>query len=148
MKKILVLLALLISLCACSSGSDLSNLDMKAATTDLDAAYTNMYDLKEDELSLIYGLDVSKCEDYVIKASTLANGDFYAIVKVNKDNESEVLSQMKNLFSTLEQQSNLYSPEAVELIKNRLETTIGEYHIYLIGKDTKALYDIIKKHIS
>lgn len=147
MKKFLLLI-LVICLCGCSSNSDLSNLDLKATVSDLDGAYTNMYELKDDELSLIYGLDVNKCEEYVIKASTLSNGDFYAIVKVNKENESEVLAQMKNLFATLEQQSNLYSPEAVQLIKNRLETSIGDYHIYLISKDNNALYELVKKHVN
>lgn len=147
MKKFLLFI-LVICLCGCSSNSDLSNLDLKATVSDLDGAYTNMYELKDDELSLIYGLDVNKCEEYVIKASTLSNGDFYAIVKVNKENESEVLAQMKNLFATLEQQSNLYSPEAVQLIKNRLETSIGDYHIYLISKDNNALYELVKKHVN
>lgn len=147
MKKFLLFI-LVICLCGCSSNSDLLNLDLKATVSDLDGAYTNMYELKDDELSLIYGLDVNKCEEYVIKASTLSNGDFYAIVKVNKENESEVLAQMKNLFGTLEQQSNLYSPEAVQLIKNRLETSIGDYHIYLISKDNNALYELVKKHVN
>ena len=148
MKKVLSVLLVLLVLCGCGSkDSEITNLDYEKTITDLDNSYSNMVELSADELSLVYGLEVSNCEKYMIKSSTLANGDFYAILKVSKDNTSAVKSQMQNLFATLESQSNLYSPDAVNLIKNRLETTIGDYLIYLVGKDTNALYEIVKNNI-
>lgn len=149
MKKILCVLLVLLILCGCSSNqeTELANLDYEKTISDLDNSYSNMVELSADELSLVYGLEVANCDQYMIKSSTLANGDFYAILKVSKENVSAVKSQMQGLFLTLESQSNLYSPEAVNLIKNKLETTIGDYLIYLVGKDTNALYEIVKQNI-
>ena len=48
--------------------------------------FTKMVDMDKDELSVVYGLDVSLLEEYEIKCSQLMNGNFYAIVKVSDDN--------------------------------------------------------------
>ena len=76
------------------------------------------------------------------------NGNFYAILKVSDKNMDTVRDQMNNLFSVLESQSNLYSPDAVKLIKNHLETEVGNYLIYIVSEDNNAMYEIIKGYIS
>ena len=146
MKKLLVLLtAVLLSLCLFGCGGDNStSLDMGKATSSLDSEMTNMSSLDDSELQIIYGLDTSLLDDYTIKSSTLANGNFYAILKVNSDNKAAVKDQMKNMFAVMEKQSDLYSPDAITLIKNHLETSIGDYLIYIVGSDTDALYEIVK----
>ena len=55
---------------------------------------------------------------------------------------------MKNMFSILENQSNLYSPEAVKLLKNRLETSVGNYLIYIVSDNNNAYYDVLKGFIN
>ena len=146
MKKILVLVICLF-LTSCGNNT-ISNLDINAASNDLDSLYTNMYEMDKNELLVIYGLDVDKCDEYVIKASSLSNGNFYAILKVNSDNMNEIKNQMNYMFDVLENQSNLYSPEAKQKIENRLETNIGDFLIYLVGDDTDELYECVKAHIN
>lgn len=147
MKKIVLLSILTLLLCGCSN-SNVSNLDIEGASSALDAEYTNMASMDATELQVIYGLDVSLAEEYKIKSSVLVNGNFYAILKVSDEREQEVKQAMDNMFDILESQSNLYSPEAVNMIKNRLETTVGDYLIYLVSEDNNKLYEIITGYIN
>jgi hypothetical protein len=146
MKKVLLLGVLLLLVTGCGKES-VTNLDLKKASEEVASIYTNMEDMDKDELKAIYGLDVSLLDEYEIKSSSLSNGYFYAILKVDDKNTKEVKKQMDNLFKVLENQSDLYSPEAVKLIKNRLETSIGNYLIYIVSEDNDAMYDVIKGYV-
>jgi uncharacterized protein YceK len=146
MKKVLILFVLLFLVTGCGKES-VTNLDLKKASEEVASIYTNMEDMDKDELKAIYGLDVSLLDEYEVKSSSLSNGYFYAILKVDDKNTKEVKKQMDNLFKVLENQSDLYSPEAVKLIKNRLETSIGNYLIYIVSEDNDAMYDVIKGYV-
>lgn len=148
MKKFLVLCLMVLFVGGCGSKDNLTNIDISQASVKLDEKYTNMVDMDDKELSIVYGLDVSLLEEYEIKSSQLLNGNFYAILKVSDKNMDTVRDQMDNLFSVLESQSNLYSPDAVKLIKNHLETEVGNYLIYIVSEDNNAMYEIIKGYIS
>ena len=135
-------------LCGCGGSKGSANeLDMKSASKALDEAYTNMIVMDDTQLNVVYGLDLSLLEDYIVKCSSDNNGNFYALLKVSDTNKKEVKAQMDNLFAVLETQSSMYTPEAVALIKNHLETSVGSYLIYIVGNDTKALYEKIKDFI-
>lgn len=148
-KKLIILSLLLFFVCACDSNkNNITNLDLEGASIALDEKYTNMSDMNTNELEIIYGLDVSFVEEYKIKSSILANGNFYAILKVSDKNKNKVKEQMQNMFSILEKQSNLYSPDAVKLIKNHLETSIGNYLIYIVSENNNEYYEIVKGYIN
>ncbi len=148
MKKIIVICLMVLLLTGCGSSSSMVSLDIEGASKALDTEFTKMVDMDKDELSVVYGLDVSLLEEYEIKCSQLMNGNFYAIIKVSDANKDKVVEQMDNLFDVLESQSNLYSPEAVKLIQNHLETKVGNYYIYIVSEDNQAMYDAIKGYIS
>lgn len=148
MKKIIIICLMVLLLGGCGTGGSMVSLDITGASAALDKEFTKMVDMDKDELSVVYGLDVSLLEEYEIKCSQLMNGNFYAIVKVSDDNKDKVVEQMDNLFDTLESQSNLYSPDAVKLIQNHLETSVGNYLIYIVSDDNQAMYDVIKGYIS
>jgi len=149
MKKVLIILPiLLLLLCGCASNNNITNLDLEGASTALDAKYDNMSDMDINELKVIYGLDVSLTEEYKIKSSALANGNFYAIIKVSNENKNKIKDQMGDMFSILEKQSNLYSPDAVNLIKNHLETSVGNYLIYIVSENNNEYYEIVKGYIN
>jgi len=145
MKKIVLLIIMVLGITACG-GSNLTSVDIMAASVDLDAHLGNMSDVNKDELASIYQIDTSLIEEYVIKASDTANGNLYAILKVSDENKSEVKKQMNNYFDILVEQNVLYSPEAVNLLENYLETSIGDYLIYISSEDNQATYNIIKEH--
>ena len=137
---------MIVLLCSCGN-SAADKLDAASASKALDSYYTNMVTLDDTQLEVIYGLDLSLLEEYYIKYSNENNGDFYAIIKTDSKNKNEVKSQMNNMFDVLQTQNSLYTPESVALIKNHLETSVGDYLIYLVGQDTNAIYNVVKDHI-
>lgn len=55
---------------------------------------------------------------------------------------------MDEMFSILENQSSLYSPEAVNLIKNKLATSVGDYLIYIVSENNEEMYNVVKEYIN
>ncbi|NMA50369.1 MAG: DUF4358 domain-containing protein [Mollicutes bacterium] len=148
MKKYLIILILItLAITGCKKESEVS-LDIYEASKALDIKYTNMNSMDEGELAIIYELDLKDIENKIIKASSLNNGDFYAFICTNKSEKQKIKEQMMNMFEILEQQSNLYSPEAVKKIQNRLETSIGECLIYIVSDNNDAYYKVVKEHVS
>ena len=131
---------------ACGGNSNLTSVDINGASIALDEKLGNMSSVNEDELESIYQIDTNLMEEYVIKASDIANGNLYAIILVSEENKTEVKNQMTNYFDILVEQNVLYSPEAVNLLKNYLETSIGDYLIYISSEDNQATYNIIKEY--
>jgi len=141
----LVIFAILLGGC----GTEVTyNLDMEAASKKLDEKFTNMKDMDTKELDAVYGVDVSLAEEYIIKSSTLNNGYLYAIFKVDKGKESKLKKQMDNMFNVLIKNSNLYSPEAVKLLNDHLEVSIGNYLIYIVSDNNQDMYEIVKGNMS
>lgn len=148
MKKIYIILTLILLLVTGCGGDNASTIDLKKASEALDKKYTEMVSFTDSELESIYGLDLSIFEEYVIKSSSKTNGDFYAIIKVDSQNKNDAKSAMDGLFAVLEKQSNLYSPEAVEILNNKLSTSVGDYLIYIASSDNDEYYNEIKEYIS
>lgn len=146
MKKVIIILIGIILLTGCSSNVG-NNLDIKSASKSLDDEMKDMVVLQDKELEAIYGLDLSLMDEYVIKSSSNRNGYLYALIKVNDKNKTEVKNQMTDLFETLKSQNNLYSPEAVEIIDNKVETSVGNYLVYIAYKDTDKAYSLVKENI-
>ena len=148
MKKIIICLIgiLLLTGCGTSSNSE-ATLDMAAASKSLDAEMKDMVSMENRELEAIYGIDLSLMDEYVIKSNSNKDGSVYAIIKVSDKNKDEVKKQMDNFFETLESQSSLYSPEAVGILEDRVQTSVGNYLIYISYKDTDKAYDLVKENI-
>ena len=146
LKKIIMVIGLSIILAGCNKS--VSTLDMKGASTSLDEKYQNMALMSEKELEGIYNQDTSIMEEYIIKASENQNGNFYALIKVKSENKEKVKNNMDEMFSILENQSSLYSPEAVNLIKNKLATSVGDYLIYIVSENNEEMYNVVKEYIN
>lgn len=142
-----VLLLLLLFLWRNGANNTTESLDMNAASMSLDAEMQDMIVLEDKELESIYGLDLSLMEDYIIKSNASRNGYIYALIKVDSKNKDEVKKQMNNLFDVLKTQSNLYSPEAVKILDQKVETTVGDYLVYISYKDTTKAYGLVKENI-
>ncbi|MBE6148894.1 MAG: DUF4358 domain-containing protein [Firmicutes bacterium] len=146
MKKFILMMVIAMGITACGGNSNLTSVDINGASIALDEKLGNMSSVNEDELESIYQIDTNLMEEYVIKASDIANGNLYAIILVSEENKTEVKNQMTNYFDILVEQNVLYSPEAVNLLKNYLETSIGDYLIYISSEDNQATYNIIKEY--
>ncbi len=145
-KKIIMVIGLAIILAGCNKSASI--LDMKGASTSLDEKYQNMALMSDKELEGIYNQDTTLMEEYIIKASENQNGNFYALIKVKSENKEKVKNNMDEMFSILENQSSLYSPEAVNLIKNKLATSVGDYLIYIVSENNEEMYNVVKEYIN
>lgn len=146
LKKIIMVIGLAIILAGCNKS--VSTLDMKGASTSLDKKYQNMALMSEKELEGIYNQDITLMEEYIIKSSENQDGNFYALIKVKSENKEKVKNNMNEMFSILENQSSLYSPEAVNLIKNKLATSVGDYLIYIVSENNEEMYNVVKEYIN
>lgn len=146
LKKIIMVIGLAIILAGCNKSA--STLDMKKASTSLDEKYQNMALMSDKELEGIYNQDITLMEEYIIKASENQDGNFYALIKVKSENKEKVKNNMDEMFSILENQSSLYSPEAVNLIKNKLATSVGDYLIYIVSENNEKMYNVVKEYIN
>lgn len=146
LKKIIMVIGLAIILAGCNKSA--STLDMKKASTSLDEKYQNMALMSDKELEGIYNQDTTLMEEYIIKSSENQNGNFYALIKVKSENKEKVKNNMDEMFSILENQSSLYSPEAVNLIKNKLATSVGDYLIYIVSENNEEMYNVVKEYIN
>lgn len=146
LKKIIMVIGLAIILAGCNKSA--STLDMKKASTSLDEKYQNMALMSDKELEGIYNQDTTLMEEYIIKSSENQNGNFYALIKVKSENKEKVKNNMDEMFSILENQSSLYSPEAVNLIKNKLVTSVGDYLIYIVSENNEEMYNVVKEYIN
>ena len=146
LKKIIMVRGLAIFLAGCNKSA--STLDMKKASTSLDEKYQNMALMSDKELEGIYNQDTTLMEEYIIKSSENQNGNFYALIKVKPENKEKVKNNMDEMFSILENQSSLYSPEAVNLIKNKLVTSVGDYLIYIVSENNEEMYNVVKEYIN
>lgn len=146
LKKIIMVIGLAIILAGCNKS--VSTLDMKGASNSLDEKYQNMVLMSEKELEGIYNQDITLMEEYIIKSSENQDGNFYALIKVKSENKEKVKNNMDEMFSILENQSSLYSPEAVNLIKNKLATSVGDYLIYIVSENNEEMYNVVKEYIN
>ena len=146
LKKIIMVIGLAIILAGCNKS--VSTLDMKGASNSLDEKYQNMVLMSEKELEGIYNQDITLMEEYIIKSSENQDGNFYALIKVKSENKENVKNNMDEMFSILENQSSLYSPEAVNLIKNKLATSVGDYLIYIVSENNEEMYNVVKEYIN
>lgn len=146
LKKIIMVIGLAIILAGCNKSA--STLDMKEASNSLDEKYQNMALMSDKELEGIYNQDITLMEEYIIKSSENQDGNFYALIKVKSENKEKVKNNMDEMFSILENQSSLYSPEAVNLIKNKLATSVGDYLIYIVSENNEEMYNVVKEYIN
>ena len=146
MKKLIICLLGILLLAGCGNKSS-ESLDIKAASASLDKEMQDMVVLEDKELEAIYDLDLSLMDEYVIKSASSRNGYVYALIKVSGANKDKVKKQMDHLFEVLETQSNLYSPEAVEILENKVQTNVGDCLVYISYKDTDKAYDLVKENI-
>lgn len=137
MKKIILMLMIGFMLVGC--GSNMSSIDIDKTEDVIEKTLKNMTVIEDGTLTDVYGLDLSKMEEYVIKQNT--DGDLYAIIKTNDKNL--VKNDMDNYFDKIKQFNTAYSPERLEILEDRLEKEIGDYLIYIVASDAQDIYNEI-----
>ena len=138
-KRLFVLiLAIMLIFTGCQE-EEKKEFNLNNAKSIIEENISELRDISEDTLVDVYDLDLSNIDEFVFKQND--SGDFYAIIKA-KD-LSKVKNNMKDYFEKVEKFNTNYSPERLELLKNRVEKEIDSYLIYIISEDANSIYEKI-----
>lgn len=107
--------------------------------------YNALTYVSHDELESVLGIKKELVSEYLVaEPAFITNANQYIILKPTKGNTDEVKSLMNTYMTNLQEQWDMYLPDQAELVKNRMETRIGEYLVYIISTDNAKVLDTIK----
>ena len=159
MKRITALLLAVLcmfSVCACNNGgdktADVSAKDLIAAT--MNSAKPENADtlLGSDDQSFtnkfyyFYGIETSVVRDYAIVYSSAAKSDEISVLVAAKGTDMKTLTDALESRRDMQRQTfELYSPESVEMLKNAVIFTQGDYAVMIVAKDPTTVESKIKE---
>ena len=159
MKRITALLLAVLcmfSVCACNNGgdktADVSAKDLIAAT--MNSAKPENADtlLGSDDQSFtnkfyyFYGIETSAVRDYAIVYSSAAKSDEISVLVAAKGTDMKTLTDALESRRDMQRQTfELYSPESVEMLKNAVIFTQGDYAVMIVAKDPTTVESRIKE---
>lgn len=146
MKKFLLTLCALLLLTGCGN----KNLDLEKVNENVKETnvFSNLQILSEEHLKNNFSIDAQKAEEILFVGDTENSDadlftDFYIVVKAK---DETILEDIDNLLSeSFEQRLEMYNPEGLQKVKNRLETTYNGYKIYISSSDNEKVLKAIKK---
>lgn len=109
--------------------------------------FSDMLTLKKTDMETILKVSFNEIEEYIAgTTSKLDTVEQYIIIKPKKNKVSEVKQQIHNYFEELENRWKEKDPQQYALLKERTETELDDYLIYLVSQDNKSALQTIKKH--
>ena len=95
--------------------------------------------------TLALGIDSELVSEFLIATPMfITNAEQYIILKPTDGNEDKVKESMNKYFNDLQEQWDTYLPSQAELVKNREETKVGSYLVYIVSTDNAKVLDVIK----
>lgn len=161
MKRITALLLAvlcMLSVCACNNGSkaaDVSAKDLIAAT--MNSAKPESADTLcgSDDQSFknrfyyYYGIETDAVRDYAIAYSSAAKSDEISVLVAAKGTDMKTLTDALEGRREMQRQTfELYSPESVEMLKNAVIFTQGDYAVMIVAKDPTSIESRVKELLS
>ena len=141
MKKVLLIVIGCFLLVGCGK----KELDLEAVKTKLadSEVYGELKSLSSDTINNLYGIDSSLAEEFLYQESVDSNNaDLYLIVKVK---DEKIKQQISDRLDHLETLCEMYNVKNAQKVRDRLETTYGDYHIYIISDNNEKVLKEIKK---
>ena len=126
---------------ACSNNEDA----LKLAREN---AYSKIYNnLNYATDTSVLSIDKSLVSEFLIGTPMfITSAEQYIILKPADGKEEEVKEAMDTYMTNLQQQWDTYLPLQAELVRNREETKVGDYLIYIISQDNAKVLDVIKNN--
>lgn len=91
------------------------------------------------------GLKEEDLDEYLIKTPMMiVSASGYYVVKPAKGKEAEVKKAMDEYMKKQEEQWATYLPDQHELAKNRKETKVGDYLVYIVSQDNDKVLKEMK----
>ena len=159
MKRITALLLAVLcmfSVCACNNGgdktADVSAKDLIAATMNsakpenADTLYGSDDQSFTNKFYYFYGIETSVVRDYAIAYSSAAKSDEISVLVAAKGTDMKTLTDALESRREMQRQTfELYSPESVEMLKNAVIFTQGDYAVMIVAKDPTTVESRIKE---
>jgi len=149
MKKIflmIIILGNLILFTGCEKDKNyIIDIDLAKENLTTYEEFDNCEEMTKEDMESIYDFDTNLLEEYTIMMPKVSNNaNMYMILKVKSENQDEVRNMLNNFTDKYIQQFNLYAPEQVDLIDNKVISIKDEYIIYLISNDNKSVLEVIR----
>ena len=146
MKKVLLTLCAILLLTGC--GNKELNLNKVKENVKETNVFSNLYTLSSEDMKNRFSLDTSLAEAIVFEGDSENKDadiytDFYIVVK---EKDEKLIKDIDNLIDeSFELRLEMYNPEGLQKVKNRLETTYNGYKIYISSSDNETVLEAIKK---
>ncbi len=99
--------------------------------------FTKQFSLKEKEISEYQAVVSSKKEE----------SSMYIVIRPRDGKVEPVKKRLDQYMKEYEKKWSTYLPEEYNLIKNRMETEVGSYLVYIISRDNEAVLNTIKNAV-
>lgn len=110
--------------------------------------YENIEELSLDEFISKVSIEKKDITEYQgFSSSKNSSANLYFIVKPKNGKVESVKKQIDQYMKNLEKKWSTYLPEQYQLVKNRMETEIGSYFIYIISSDNEKILNSIKNAV-
>lgn len=110
--------------------------------------FENTTTLSLEQFSKIFSLEKKDIAEYQAVIPTKdTSASFYVIVRPKRGKVEVVRKKLNQYMKELEEKWSTYLPEEYELVKNKMETEIGSYFIYIVSKENDTVLNTIKSAI-
>ena len=147
MKKIVVAMILVLSLCLFGCGEKNTSINMEDLAQELmeQLPFTDeLAEIKENVIYHLYALDSEKIEEIKVYLSSGATAEEIAIIK--SDDVSAVEEAVKKRVESKKKDFEGYLPEELEKLEDPVIITRGNYVILCITSDSELARKIITNY--
>ena len=147
MRRILVVLILALVLVGCAKPAEenakvLTNEEWNAVAEDIfnEMELPAMMALSSEELTDILGINAGNLDSFLVMLPMMSVLATEIMVYQAKDGMIETVTEEVNAYlDNYEQMWSTYLPDQYELVKNRVQRTIGNTLIVIIAEDTETI---------
>ena len=110
--------------------------------------FQNVKRLQATELEIEFSLNKDDLKEFLaVIPSQDTSASFYIIVRPTSGKVDDVKKVLDQYMKNLEKKWSTYLPNEYQLVKNRMDTEIGSYLVYIISKDNDLVLKTIKDAI-
>ncbi len=118
---------------------------VKVVNDTKEPLFAMIMNLTDDNLESMIGINPKDLKDYVIYLPmSITNTNLYMVIEPEKGAKDTVVKAVDEYLNRLEKNFETYLPDQYEIIKNRKETTYGDYLIYIASTDNDRVLKEIK----
>lgn len=104
-----------------------------------------MQEVTTETMESIIGIQPSDVQEFLMEMPMMiVKSSTYIIVKPAEGQIEKVKTAINDYMGKLEEQWSTYLPEQYEIVKNRMETQLGDYLIYIATTDNNKVLETIK----